>query len=89
MTKAEKEAAAALEAKRAKERERWKKRTQGKKGKEYKEKKNAKKAEWQKRNPKKNNEYVQAFYERHGISGREARALGKDGAKKKPKRPES
>lgn len=79
-TKAEKEAAAKLEARRAKERERWARRTQGAKGKAYKKKKQAKKAEWQKRNAKKNLEYVQEFYERYGISGREARALGKEGA---------
>lgn len=79
-TKAEKEAAAKLEAKRAKERERWARRTQGAKGKAYKKKKQAKKAEWQKKNAKKNLQYVQEFYERYGISGREARALGKEGA---------
>ncbi len=79
-TKAQKEEEAKLEAKRAKERERWKRRTTGAKGKAYKEKKQAKKAEWQKKNAKKNLQYVQEFYERYGISGREARALGKEGA---------
>ena len=76
-TKAEKEAEAKLEEKRAKERERWQRR---KLDKEYIKRKQEKKAEWQKKNAKKNLQYVQDFYERYGISGREARALGKEGA---------
>jgi hypothetical protein len=76
-TKAEREAEKKLEEKRAKERERWHKR---KLDKEYIKAKLESKAEWQKANPKKNLEYVQNFYERYGISGREARALGKEGA---------
>ncbi len=77
-TKAEREAEKKLEAKRAKERERW---HQRKLDKEYMKAKLEKKAEWQKKNAKKNLEYVQAFYERYGISGRAARAAGKDGAR--------
>jgi hypothetical protein len=76
-TKAEREAEKKLEEKRAKERERWHKR---KLDKAYIKAKLESKAEWQKANPKKNLEYVQNFYERYGISGREARALGKEGA---------
>ena len=76
-TKAEREAERKLEEKRAKERERWQRR---KENKEYIKRKLEKKAEWQAANPDKNLEYVQNFYERYGISGREARALGKEGA---------
>ena len=73
-TKAEREAEKRLEEKRAKERERWQRR---KADKEYIKRKREKKAEWQALNPEKNLEYVQSFYERHGISGRAARAAGK------------
>jgi hypothetical protein len=76
-TKAEREAEKKLEAKQAKERERWHKR---KLDKDYIAAKQEKKAEWQKKNSAKNLQYVQEFYERYGISGREARAKGKDGA---------
>jgi len=81
-TKAQKEEEANLEERRAKDRERWKRRTTGKSKKvlDYKKKKQEKKAEWQAANAKKNLQYVQDFYERWGISGREARALGKEGA---------
>lgn len=73
-TKAEREAERKLEEKRAKERERWHRR---KLDKEYVKRKQEAKAEWQAANPDKNLEYVQSFYERHGISGRAARAAGK------------
>ena len=76
-TKAQREEEKKLEEKRAKERERWQRR---KLDKEYIARKQEKKAEWQAANPNKNLEYVQNFYERYGISGREARALGKEGA---------
>jgi hypothetical protein len=76
-TKAEREAEKKLEEKRAKERERWHRR---KLDKAYIKAKLESKAEWQRANPKKNLEYVQNFYERYGISGREARTLGKEGA---------
>jgi hypothetical protein len=76
-TKAQREEEGKLEEKRAKERERWQRR---KLDKEYIARKQKKKAKWQKKNAKKNLQYVQDFYERYGISGREARALGKEGA---------
>jgi hypothetical protein len=69
MTKAEEKA---LALKRAKDREAWHRRKKRVGFAAYKKAK----ARWQKRNAQRHTEHVQAFYERHGISGREARAKG-------------
>jgi hypothetical protein len=88
MTKAEKEAEAKKAARREYQRLYWHKRTKAKtrKARAYKKRKAETKAEWQKANKDRHTKHVQDFYERHDISGREARAEGKKGAKAAKKR---